>query len=361
MRILLLCWNQVDNTTYSTVLQSLAARYHEKGHEVTVAGHYAPGPRKPAVEKKPWGELRRLGGARPKGLAAKVIRDLELLLPRFDAVHLHFGGYINPLLTHLTDIGVPVLATFQDYGNPIYRRPTRAELAVLSRALSRCVKVTALTGYMTRLLEADMPALRGKVAVIPDGFDPREARSARKTKPRRPFVLCVARLSPYKGIDVLLMAWSAVSRDFPGVDLVICGEDHLDGHLQGLARRLGVAGSVKFVGRKGRREVWGLFKSCLFSVLPSRHESFGIAALEAMHCGKAVIACESLGTAELVRDAGLLMPPKDPAAAGRALRRLLSDSSLRRKLGKKASARAARYSWDKIAPAYLGLLERTER
>jgi 2-deoxystreptamine N-acetyl-D-glucosaminyltransferase/2-deoxystreptamine glucosyltransferase len=149
------------------------------------------------------------------------------------------------------------------------------------------------------------------------------------------------------------MAFAELCPRRPELVLVICGPDHQEGHYQRLAAGLGLEGRVSFVGEKTAAEVQALIGRCLLLVLPSRHETFGMALLEAMARGKPVVASAVGGIPELVSpSAGLLVPPHDVAALAEALERLAADPELRAALGRGASARASSYPWSRAALAY---------
>ena len=93
-------------------------------------------------------------------------------------------------------------------------------------------------------------------------------------------------------------------------------------------------------------------------MLPSRAEGLGVAALEAMGCGRPVVASAVGGLAEAVEDerSGLLVPPEDPAALASALSRLRDDPGLAARLGAAGAARVAKhFDADEMVDAYVAL------
>jgi len=82
---------------------------------------------------------------------------------------------------------------------------------------------------------------------------------------------------------------------------------------------------------------------------PSHAEGFGLPALEAMACGTAVLTSSTTSLPEVVGDAALMVDPLDQDAIARGLERLLSDASERRALAEAGIARAATFSWDRVA------------
>ncbi len=124
---------------------------------------------------------------------------------------------------------------------------------------------------------------------------------------------------------------------------------------------LGLEGRVVLPGFLNREKTAQYFRHCLFFVLPSRYEPFGIVNLEAMASQKAVIAAAVGGVAEVVEEAetGLLVHPEDPTALSRALASLIEDPAKAGAMGKNGFARVkARYTWPDISRQYLEIYTR---
>jgi glycosyltransferase involved in cell wall biosynthesis/predicted Ser/Thr protein kinase len=153
----------------------------------------------------------------------------------------------------------------------------------------------------------------------------------------RPLVLTPARLDAQKGHDVLLEAAAAV----PGARFAFAGEGPERGRLEALARELGLADRVLFLGR--REDVPQLLAAADVFVLPSLYEGSSLAVLEAMAAGTPVVSSAIGGTDELVEDgeSGLLVPPGDSEALAAALRKLLGAPGLGRRLAARARERVA--------------------
>lgn len=149
----------------------------------------------------------------------------------------------------------------------------------------------------------------------------------------------VAKLWPGKGHDTLLHAFASIRREHPRARLVLIGEGSERASLERLAHQLGVAAEVRFLGF--RSDVAAVTHALDIAVLPSLFEGMGRAVLEAMACGKPVVASRVGGLVELVEHGvtGLLIPPSDAAALAAALKRLLSDEALRVTMGQAAQQR----------------------
>lgn len=109
-------------------------------------------------------------------------------------------------------------------------------------------------------------------------------------------ILTVGRMEEQKGIDILLEAF----KQLKGAELVVAGDGSLLEYYQGMAKKFEVSGRVKWLGRCSREEVRSAMQNCSFYVLSSRHETFGNVLLEAMACGKPVVATKCGGPQEIV-------------------------------------------------------------
>lgn len=134
-------------------------------------------------------------------------------------------------------------------------------------------------------------------------------------------LLSVGGLVPVKGGDVLVRAFARLLRDGVAGELTLVGSGPLEHELRTLAHDLGVAGSVRFAGALKRADVAReLVRSDLF-VAPSRFETFGVAACEALLAGVPVVGSAVGGLRRLLADSGMpAVPPDDPDALAVALR-----------------------------------------
>jgi glycosyltransferase involved in cell wall biosynthesis len=188
-----------------------------------------------------------------------------------------------------------------------------------------------------RLRAARVPDERIRLiwsAVDPDALRPSASREVLRERlgaaPGAPCLLVAANLVRRKGVDVLL---TALARLATPATLWVAGEGPERRPLEASASRLGLTDRVRFLGR--RDDVPDLLEACDAFVLPSRQEGLGIAALEAMARGRAVVASSVGGLCDLVIDGetGLLVPPDDPEALAAALARVLTDPAFSERLG----------------------------
>ncbi|MFN8668503.1 MAG: glycosyltransferase [Gemmatimonadaceae bacterium] len=154
-------------------------------------------------------------------------------------------------------------------------------------------------------------------------------------------LLCAARLKPYKGIDVLLHAVARARGAGADLQLTIAGDGPERQRLGELAYALGLR-DIHFMGAVAPAWVSTLMRDADVVVLPSRGEGLPVALVEAMACGRAVVATRSGGNAEVVRDGetGLLVDPERPDQLADALLQLSNDRALVARLGN-----TARQAW----------------
>ncbi len=378
MRILLLSGAPCENATSRAILSGLSAGYRGSGHSVTALGvhsrqaHRSRFPR--WVGRNRSGRIFCLGRRSGGNLSyyADIRERILSLVRRSDFVHYHhFERSFSPPMAAVwracREATIPFGATLHSFSSPD-AQAAPVSFAALSRGLlegfvSAASWASAPSRASVSIIESCMPSLAGRLHAVPDGFDPAERDAALAAATRRaargPFVLCVAGLWRYKGVDILLESWKRVCRRGTSAVLTICGAGAERGRLTGLAKRLCVAHQVRFLGEIPRALLWTRLRDCLFTVVPSRHEVFGMAAVEAMACAKAVVATRSGGPQEILEHGitGLLVPPEDPAALSRAIIRLLESRDLRQAIGRRARRASSLYRWSSVARRYLDLLD----
>jgi glycosyltransferase involved in cell wall biosynthesis len=151
-------------------------------------------------------------------------------------------------------------------------------------------------------------------------------------------LLAMGRLHRNKGFDIALRALALL----PGAHLSIAGEGPERGALETLARELGVADRVGFLG--WRADIGALLAACDIFVCSSRHEPLGNIVLEAWSAGRPVVAARAQGPAELVTDGenGLLVPVEDAEALATAIAGLIADPERAARLARQGRAAYAR-------------------
>ena len=217
-----------------------------------------------------------------------------------------------------------VVAVYQLPVPPISRAQWRAK-RLTARAVDRHVGVGERT---SREVEALVGLPPGSVLTIHNGVPDAQPATAERPRPGL-LVGAIGRLERQKGFDLLIRALAQID----GVSLVLVGDGGERGRLEELAASVGVGDRVVWEGwSDDARSHLGAFD--VFA-LPSRFEGFPLALLEALLSRVAVVATDVGSVAEAVHDGetGLLVPAEDPSALADAIRRLLDDTELRRRLG----------------------------
>lgn len=221
-----------------------------------------------------------------------------------------------------------------------------------------------------------------RIAVIPPGVDtdvfhPIATRRAREWVGTfsEKTVLFVGRIDPVKGLDTWFRAMGLVLEAEPSLRNRMCvcliggdvdDDDDPDSEmlrLDKLKDELGLGDMVTFLGGRAQSSLPYYYASADVVVMPSRYESFGLAALEAMACGTPVVASDVGGLSFIVRDGetGFLVPEGDEPALADCILSLLRDPQLRDRLAERAVVVAQNYSWhliaDKIVDLYRNVLE----
>lgn len=211
-------------------------------------------------------------------------------------------------------------------------------------------KITAISqALITRASMLGFP----NVTLIPNGIDLQQLAKAelRKKAPER--ILFVGRLEPMKGVDVLLRALAFIKDQKWSCEIV--GDGSQRAALELLCTELDLDGRVIFSGRlTGDALMVAYGEARIFCGL-SRSEAFGNVFLEAQAAGCAVIATNTGGIPEIVKDGqtGILVPVDDIHASSEAIKKLLTDDQLRNRFVEAGKNFAKTFDWDKISEQYV--------
>lgn len=285
-----------------------------------------------------------------------------MMKEKADVIHAHGYGYfpsdISSIISYLRRVPL-VLTThgFFPVTNPANRFLTHVYLKFSQKNLLKvarkviCVS-TADAEYYAQLTDP------GRLTVIPNGIDmdswrrlPKKSSFRTKYGISGPLIMAVGRITWAKGFQKLIQASSVILKETHDAVVVIAGEDF--GYLSNLrqiAKRLNVYNSVIFTGPLSNQKLKELYVDADVVVIPSLYEPFGIVALEAMACGKPIVASCIGGLAEIVKheENGLLVDPKNPNKLANAITTVLQDEVLVKKMRYRNKGEVMKYSWDKI-------------
>ncbi|HEU4545689.1 MAG TPA: glycosyltransferase family 4 protein [Microlunatus sp.] len=160
-----------------------------------------------------------------------------------------------------------------------------------------------------------------------------------------------------KGLDLLV---EAHARAGTGLPLVIAGSG-APAELVALRRLVDGRPDVRLVGQVAGQAKQDLLRHCAFLVMPSRFETFGLCALEAMSYGKAVVYFDLPRLRWIAEDCGVRVPPFDVHALAGAMHRLATDDAARQQAGPPARATAEQCAWARVADRYRAIIAEVVR
>jgi glycosyltransferase involved in cell wall biosynthesis len=362
----------VDAGGQNVHVAALAAGLARRGHEVTVHTRRDDDALPERVVTADGYDVAHVPAGPPRALPkdellphmaefARVLREQWTAAPP-DVVHAHFWMSGLAAVEAAADLPTPVLQTFHALGSVKRRHqgaadPSPASRIDLERGLCRAVDhvVATCSDEVFELRRLGLP--RDRATIVPCGVDtsaftPRGPVAQRSGRSR---LLVLGRLVERKGQDDAVRALRAV----PDAELVVVGgppRGAIDAdpevcRLRAIAVEEGVADRLVFAGAVPRADVPAWVRSADVVLAVPWYEPFGITPLEAMACGRPVVATAVGGLVDTVVDGvtGDLVPPRDPARLGAVLAALLADDERRSAYGAAGVRRArARYRWSRV-------------
>lgn len=312
---------------------------------------------------------------------------------RYDLFHSHYwlSAWVARELRRSAERrtwNVPIVHMFHTLGkmkDAVAQSPEEREIAIRSEVEGEIMDFADRIIAATPLDKAQMVELYGadpaKIHVIPCGVNtqmfypiPREEAKAHIGGPMADcrMILFVGRLDPVKGLDTLLEAMCELTRRMRPTQarqycLVVIGGDAESAAeamrdadcLEDLKKAHDLPDLVMFLGSQAQDTLVYYYAAAEVCVIPSRYETFGMVALEAMACGTPVIASRVGGLQYTILDGitGFLVPENDPKTLAAKLDLLLFDGELRDRLGREALKQAQRFTWGSVADQVVALYD----
>lgn len=366
----------VDAGGQNVHVACLAAALADRGHRVTVHTRRDSPDLPDRVQLRAGVEVHHVPAGPPEQIPKDELLPHMLAFGRHlarewqarppELVHSHFWMSGLASLQAARELRLPLLQTYHALGTVKRRHQKHADTSPAARIGYEtevglgCDRVIAsCRDEVVELARMGIPA--HKVSVVPcgvdtDQFTPHGPAADRGMYPYR--LLQLGRLVPRKGAAVSITALTRL----PDAELVVVGgpaADRLEDdpevrRLRDIARAAGVADRVTFTGGVSNEEVAPLLRSADVVLCPGDYEPFGIVPLEAMACGKPVVASAVGGQLDTIADPGTgrLVPPRAPEAFARAVGALLADPALREACGAAGRRRVlSRYGWARVAAA----------
>jgi glycosyltransferase involved in cell wall biosynthesis len=287
------------------------------------------------VHEGPLAYLARSLGPRDTAFVAQVLRDKGAAI-----AHLH--TFASQVLGTRAAQRANARVVRTEHSTRVYDDPSCWPFSRWS--LQRADAVVCISDHVARVAEGRAPWCKGKLRVVPNGVDtthfappsPPASPPAVASASRRPLrLLALGRLDRRKGLDIALAALARV----PAAELTIVGDGSERASLVALASQLGIEDRVRFAGwlDDARSEI----TNADAALSSARAEGLGIALLEAMSMGRAVVALPTGGVPEIVADGstGGLAHGNDAEALARVMQDAVERRDEVRRRGTRARAR----------------------
>lgn len=353
MRLLLVNWQDRENPLAGGAeihLHEIFERLAGRGHDVTMLCGGWPGcpPRatlggivvhrtgiRQTFALKAWAYYRRHLAAHPFDVLVEDINKMPLYTPLWGArrtvacvPHL-FGG------TAFQELAAPLAAAVWLSERPIP--------AVYRTTPFEAISESTADDLVGRGIARD------HVRVIYPGASCAYYTPDPAQRSPTPVFAYLGRLKRYKGVDLVIRAFAQVTD--PRAVLEIAGEGDFRPALERLTASLDLTGRVRFLGFVSESEKLALLRRAWATAFASPKEGWGLTNIEASACGTPVVASNSPGIRESVRDGetGFLVPHGDTAAMAAALQRLCTSPELVARVGASGRAFAESFTWDRAA------------
>ncbi|MCI4332556.1 MAG: glycosyltransferase family 4 protein [Thermoplasmata archaeon] len=347
-------------------IAEVGRRLVAQGHSLTIVSEAFEG--LPAEETR--GGIRTLRPVR-RGLlhawvlsnAARLVRDL-----RIDVV-LGDLSKIVPWGRHSIG-GAPLVSVVRHFsGHTIFAEvpfPAPPALWAVERLTPIFLRGSAIVteSHATATTLARLGAGNARITLIPPGVDSSRFSPDPEQRSPTPLIIYIGRLKRYKRLDLAVRAFASIRVCHPDAVFLIGGSGSDYERLHRTVARLGLEGSVQFLGTLPVDEVVRLYRRAWVHVQPSGAEGWGLTALESMACGTPVVAFNSGSLPESVgpRCADLLAEDANVGALAAALTRGLARPEVHDPTEAMALAQYARqFSWDATADRYGQLLAEAVR
>jgi glycosyltransferase involved in cell wall biosynthesis len=298
---------------------------------------------------------------------------IEMVKEDFDIIHTHlptpWSADWSAIIAKITN--KPLVLTYHNdiAGNGFANYIAKFYNATMLKLLLSKADVIIIThtGYYD--YSPFLKPYKDKIDVIPIGVDIERFKPSKTEKggPVLFFLSVLDKFHRYKGLDYLLKALTIVKEEISDVKLIVGGDGELSYYYRGMADSLDLKANVDFTGFVSTEQIVDCYNNCNAFVLPSisaQQEGFGIVLLEAMACGKPVIATDIVGIAKETkeRNAGKIVIPKDVKELSNAIIEILQDKKVAQEMGMNGRRLVEeRYSWEKIAKRINGVYKRTEK
>lgn len=239
------------------------------------------------------------------------------------------------------------LAHAQDWQHRLLIRRWHSFLHMQTRVVRRLHRIVTVSEASRSDIAHAFGIPEQGIDVIHNGIDTETFRPRPEVRRRDDLLMTVASADqPLKGLVYLLEALKQLEDSHPDLQLLVIGRPREDGDTLRRIRRLGLGDRVVFRHGLTRDEIVQHYAQATLAVVPSLYEGFGLPAAEAMACGAPVVSSRGGALAEVVGDAGALVPPADAEALRNTIDALLRSPAERAELAERGRRRVLeRFCW----------------
>ena len=374
-------------------IKYIAKALHEMGHEVDVISgepypELTPGPnlvKLPGLnlfeEPRPfrsfklsylldpttlfeWASFNSGGFPEPYCFCQRAARFLKEFANHYDIVH--DNQSLGSGLVKIKNLGIPVISTIHHPITQDLRIKLEQEsdwfLKLLAKRWHRFLKmqirtaraldnIVSVSQNAKQDIQRDFGIKASKIRVIYNGVDQSVFHKSLDVPKLQNRIVSVASADePLKGARYLIQAFHLLAKDYPNLRLDFIGSPKIGGALDKLIDALGVRDKIDFHSKLSIEKMVSLYQKAALAIIPSDYEGFGFPAVEAMACGTPVVSTVGGSLGEIVGEAGLLAPIRDPQALASQASKLLSNEATQHAYSAQGLDRVQKnFTWEKAA------------
>ncbi len=221
--------------------------------------------------------------------------------------------------------------------------------------------IVSPSNWQALVLMAQFPAARGKTYVVPNGVKSQSISTLHRPRHKEQ-LLFAGRLIRQKGVSETIAAIADLKNIDRHVrlDIIGKGSSHYVRELRALTNRLNLSGHVRFLGQCSHHNVLRRMRDAGAVVMPSRNESFGLVALEAMATGTPLVSTQAGGLRDFVdAETAAVIASSTPEAISKAVAQVWTKKERTERRQHAAFERAMHYTWDAVASQYEAVMDGT--
>ena len=230
------------------------------------------------------------------------------------------------------------------------------ESATMPNSIRRARRLIAVSRATQCSINRYFPEAADKTTVV-HGASFAAASAIPVSQAPRPFGLFVGTVEPRKNLERLLKAFANIKDEVEHDLHLVGGTGWRMPKPSALIGANGLESRVRLLGALEDDDLLRQYAGCDFVAMPSLYEGFGLPIIEAMAFGKPVLTGNTSAMPEVAGDAGLFVDPTSTEDIARGLKRMMTDTALRSRLGDAARRRARDFSWDSAAAETIRVIE----